>query len=252
MRTLAQIIAIALLFCASIASATLSASSREILAVASKLGTEGEDARIRRDLEAFPRAKVIAAVREGLLEGGAFAVVAARAANALHVTEVATDLEKTFQKNQDWSIALALASLAAPSQKSKLAQTWQAKLASFESPTRLAILQTLTEWKSPLSSALFNSLLEDESSQVRIAAVRNFTQTKEKLALSDAIARYKKAFALKPYQARLEAMAEFALLSKIDHARYAPAIDETFKANCKKEDKPDVKHECERIVKGAK
>jgi hypothetical protein len=162
------------LFAASAARAALTSASRDVLETASHLGTEGEASRIRKELEALPRAKVIAAVREGLNEGAPFSIVAARTANALHLTEVSVDLEKAFAKNDDWNTALALAAVASESQKSNLAVTWQSKLPTYDSPTRIAILQTLAEWGYGLSSEKYDQLLNDESAQVRIATVRNF------------------------------------------------------------------------------
>jgi hypothetical protein len=234
------------------AFAEISAPSRQVLEVASQLGTEGEGARVRKELEALPRAKVITAVREGLTEGEPYAGVAARAANALHLTEVEPDLEKAFAKNSDWNFALALASVASESKRSHLANEWQSKLTSFESPTRIAVLQTLAQWHQPLQDAMFDRMLNDASFQVRIAAVRNFAMTKDKLQTPEQISRYKKAFAMKPYKVRLAAMADFNSLSKSERARLANAIDDSFKASCKAETKTDVKTECEKMMKGAK
>jgi hypothetical protein len=235
-----------------VAHAAITPASREVLEIASELGTEGEGPRIRKELEALPRAKVVAAVREGLNEGAPFSLVAARTANVLHLTEVSGDLEKAFAKNDDWTLALALASVADEAQKSRLAMQWQGKLASFESPTRIAILQMLAEWQHPLQTKQFDQSLNDESSQVRLATVRNFVLTREKLSTAEQIARYKKAFAMKPYQVRLSAMVDYNALSKAERAKLSKAIDEKFKSACKVEDKPLVKTECEKVLKGAK
>ena len=241
-----------LLMLTDVAEASLTPASRAVLETASGLGTEGESARLRNELESLPRAKAIAAVREGLSQGGPYSIVAARAANALHLTEVSNDLEKAFVKNEDWTIALALASVANDSQKSHLALVWQSKLTTFETPTRIAILDTLADWGYGLSTEKFDQLLNDESPQVRIATIRNFAVTKNKLPASERIARYKKAFAMNPYQVRLSAMADFLSIPKAERATLAKVLDENFKAACKIETNPDVKTECEKILKGAR
>jgi hypothetical protein len=51
---------------------------------------------------------------------------------------------------------------------------------------------------------------------------------------------------------RLEAMLDFESLTEKDRALVSKAIDADFISHCKAEEKPDVKVECDTILKEAK
>lgn len=234
------------------AEAALSTASRAFLDRASQLDVEGQGRSARVDLEKTPRAQVVTAVREGLGSEAPYPLLAAKAAAALRVTEAVPDLEAAFVKTGDWQIALAVGALASEAQKKTYGSQWASLLDKFESPTRVTIIETLSHWGLPLTKEQFERALRDDSDGVRQAAVHSFIRTREKLSLADQADRYRKAFAVKPYQARLSAMDSYLDLNPKDRAALASAVDAKLKSACKVEQKPDVKTACEAILKEAK
>jgi hypothetical protein len=228
---------------------TISATSHAILEIVKNLGTEGESKNISQALQKFSHPQLVTALREGLRTGGDWSTIAARAANLLSVKDVLPDLEAAFEKNSDdWQVVVAIGALANDQQKKSMGETWAKQLRTFSNPTKVAVIEMLGRWSQPLPEAIFDSGIADKSLEVRRTVVTNFIITRNLFTTDQQIARFRKAFAMDPYQVRLDAMVAFQSLSIHDRAKLANAVDAKFLAQCKAETFEDVKTECQKIL----
>ena len=233
------------------ARADLKPEARPILEQAKNLSIAERSASAEKFLKAQPRAKVVAALREGLKSGDGWMTVSAQTASTLHLTELVPELEAANPQHDNWQVILALGALATGSQKSAIAERWLEKISSFEGPARVAIYETLGNWNHALTNAQFEEGLRHESFDVRESVVREFIVTRNQLSNADQIARYRDSFVAKPYQVRVAAMLDFESRSASEQKKLKNVIDESFKAHCKDEKTPEAKAECDKILKAA-
>lgn len=235
------------------ANKTLSAKSREILELGQNLGIEGQAEVAQKKILKSPRPKIVTAILDGLRAGGEWAIAAGRVATSIAVKEVVPELEKSIEREpNNWQVILAVNALANDEQKKSIAPLWLKKMPSFSNPTKVAVIESLARWSYPFSNSEFESGVKDASFDVRLAIVRQFFVTRYLLSVEQQTARYRTIFSLQPYQARLEGMIEFQLLSEKDHAALKKAVDEPFAKACKSEKNSEVKIECEKLLKETK
>lgn len=236
---------------AVVARAALTPETRAILdEAAMSVGPEKEARKNLETLKKRPREQVLKALREGLVHGGPFVIVAARGAQALDAKELVPDLLKTAQTNDQWQLLAALEQLSRNgADRAKVEELFSKKLASASAPAKIVMLDAFSDAKSQLPAASFDALLNDANLGVRRAAVRHFLASRAAYSAEEQSRRFKLAFKTKPYQARLEAFEFFATLPAKDRRSIASAFDP---AMCANEKNTHVKAACDKAAKGAK
>ena len=249
----------ALLFCcvtATVAFGTEIAPWSEILLKAQELsGTDEERQAALEKLRAYPRAKVVEALREGLRSSDVPLPAVMRAATELKVRELLPELRRMIARDASWVIVAAVNSLAKdekdPKERASLAKLYKDRLsAETELPgaTRLALLDGLVELKEPISGDLYADLLADKSNSIVESAVHHFLATRAVLSKDDQIKRFKLAFRVRPTMARLEALDAFGALKPEDKKSLRPALSaETCAAQADK----TTKELCERVARAS-
>jgi HEAT repeat protein len=234
---------------------TYDVDTRAVLALLPKLKTETAREEALQQLKKMPRPKLVEIFRKLLRDGedrkiGEEIEDLMSAISILKMVELFPEVLSLAQHQSSWPVFNTLGNLATTdAQQSQvnvlLLSRLSAKKNRLDSASRHAIVTGLTIRKVALSSALFDRLMEDESSAVRDSAILQFLVSRDQLKNSEQVRRFKKAFAADPYQVRLDAYIGFSHLEKAEKKKLSKAFDEK---HCLLEKQPRVKEACDAIV----
>lgn len=246
-----------LVFCAACvafgldARAALTPETRAILdEAADSIGQEKEPQASLMQLKKRPRVEVLKALRAGLDHGGPWIVVAARASQALEAKEMVPDLLKSASSHDEWQLLAALEQLSrGTSDRSAVEALFTKKLKSSSAPAKIVMIDAFSDGKTQLPAAIFDALVADPNLGVRRAVLRQFLASRESYSSDEQTRRFKLAFTMKPYQARLEAFQIYASIPVVQRRSIASAFEPSL---CGKEKNAEVKAACEQVAKGAK
>ncbi len=173
---------------------------------------------------------------------------------ALTLTTLSPILLELAAKDEDGFIYQTLNTLLTPENSKTILETYQKRLIDLDSPQRpsgpasLAMIDTLTRLKIPLSFKLMESYLNHEFFETRLMTLRNL-----QIAIEAGSAEFpkkniylpllKKAFQGKPYQLRLNALFIWQGLS--------PALQDfssTYLNSCMRDTQMDLRAECQFTI----
>ncbi|MEK7358226.1 MAG: SseB family protein [Bdellovibrionota bacterium] len=250
-RFVALLLSTLLLVAPAFSTAALSPASRAILdEAAESVDQEKESLAALEALKKRPRSEVLKALRDGIANGQPWIIVSARAALALEAKELLPDLMKAAEKEDAWQVFSAIEQLSRDSSERPAVEAlFTRKLAKAPSSSKVAILDAFSNGKTQLPKSSFDALIKDESLGVRRAVVRQFLASREAYSNDEQIRRFKLAFTMKPYQARLDALLMYGAIPAAKRRSIASAFDPGL---CAKEANASVKSACETIAKEAK
>lgn len=219
-------------------------------------GREADAERAIRRLRARPRTQVIEVTREVLAHPRSPGAVDSilRAVVSLELKEVAPDVRALAEKSDYWRVIHTLNRLHASDfekskgfpERSSLSAFYLKRLSdTLPVPTKMALIDGLALMKTAIPNALFRTLLEDPSYQVRQAAAQNFVVTRDVYSKSDQLERFKWVFTTKPYQLRLDAMDAFGRMPASERQALSAAVQPTL---CEKETNPVVQKACRDLL----
>lgn len=225
--------------------AALSVPARAILDDAKRLGVETDAEAGLQALKSRPKADVVKALREGLKAGEPWVGTSAQAAAALGYLELLPDLKKVAASADSWKVFVALRSLAGDADKKSVEALYLSVLEKVSVPSQVAILDALGSWKMVLPDETFSKLTKHSQNSVKRAAVQQFLVARESYSTAQQTERFKTAFALKPYQLRLDTMRTFLDLSKEERVSLSKSVTQL---NCGKEKNAEVKPVCQQVI----
>jgi hypothetical protein len=209
-------------------------------------------------LKAEPRADIIAVLQDDLKSQPMNPpALSLKAAVLLNARELLPTLEELVTKTDSWQVFVSATQLAVQgddlvqrAQRERLAAIYLKRLDGLMPATsQIAVLDGLGEFRVSISREKYLQLLGQANFQARVAAVRNFLAARESLSATEQVLRFRAAFLLKPYQARLPAMKEFAKFDAKLKAALRGAIPDHL---CASESRTDVKAACEQLIGGPK
>lgn len=213
-------------------------------------GAESDSELALARLKSLPRAKILAVLKDDLTSNAGVPPGVIQGILGLEARELLPDLISVAAKFDNWSVFMAINQLVDPQdrvQADEVSKMYMTRIKSIRSaPTRVAVVDGLTKYGKPISDELFKELILDQSLDVRIAVVEQFLSSRFALTQNQQIERWTAALELKPYQARLLAMEEFARLPKDSLEKLKSAFKPEL---CNSEPNQKVKDICFEIVK---
>lgn len=240
---------------------TSSQKDAGVFADGERLNVETASDEALQRLKARPRVDVIAAVKPHLASGraGARLDVALDIIGALDLRELKPDVISLAKTTDSWRVLVTanrwLGKDNAENEK-EIERVYLTRLSRElernpreHAVIKIALLDGLSLTKSMISTSDYAKLLEDQSFDVRRAAVANFLMVREKYQPDEQLERFRRSFKAKPYQVRLAAMNAFADLSVDIRKALRKAVDDEFNKLCKNERNSLVKEACGRLLK---
>lgn len=233
------------------ASASGAAGERALREALLELG-ESEAAGYPAALEkltAAPRAQLLALLRDDLAEAPQIRRVTIRAIVALHARELLPELKTVAKQTEFWWVFAGLNTLVAGDEEGgrELAPVYAARLGNLMSAAaKLAVLNGLTSFHAGLSAGVFNELVDSESFELRIAAVRHWRATRDLLGEAERRRRLDKVLEVQPRQARVLAWREVPRLPASERAHLRKSLT---KERCERESDPGAREACRKAEK---
>jgi hypothetical protein len=151
-------------------------------------GSERETNRALERLQQFPRAKVLAVLRDELKSTPTVAASVLRGVVAIQARELFSELKTLVEKNDGWQgfarVHQVFAEEADMKVRGPLTEIFVARLPQVPAPSQVAILEALRGWKYALSATQYRELLESASFDVRLTAFSQFSDVRSGLPMA--------------------------------------------------------------------
>lgn len=211
------------------------------------LSVEGPGSEALTRLRSRPRATLVKGLKEILLQTGHQREAALHVIGELTVHELLPDLKEILNHSESWRLILTISQIANSSELASIRKLFLDRISKESSAVkRVAYVAALGAMKTKFNTAVYESLLKDDSYGVRTEAFNQFLLNRPLYSSYEQIANFKMAFESKPYQLRLSAYLHFGSLPVAERNKLKGALSS---GRCEKEAHKQVAEECQKLVR---